>query len=100
MKDRTCKTSKLNPLESWRFRRAVFRLILFSKIFNLSVYEYLIEDIEDDSDGNIERQSKARQAFFHDFYPEELVELFAVTYFLSDLSQWASHAGANNDDSM
>ncbi|KAF9029902.1 hypothetical protein BDZ89DRAFT_1064999 [Hymenopellis radicata] len=101
-KDRSSKQSKLNSLESWRFRRAVFRLNLYSRIFNLSMYRPANLEFDDDEQVEAKHQKdlSAKKAFLVDFLTEELVELYAVSHFLLDLADWASYCGTGYVDSL
>ncbi|KAF9022073.1 hypothetical protein BDZ89DRAFT_1071012 [Hymenopellis radicata] len=100
-KDRSSKTSKLNSMESWRLRRAVFRLNLYSRIFNISMYKTTNMEVDEDEqvESEYRKDLSAKQAFLVDFFPEELVELYAVSLFLLDIADWASYCGTGHMDS-
>ncbi|KAK0504269.1 hypothetical protein EDD18DRAFT_1063331 [Armillaria luteobubalina] len=97
-KDRSSKTSKLSSMESWRFRRAIYRLMLFSCVFPGSKYHFLSEDEDgndDDTDANFKRireDRKAKRDFIEDFFTEEILEMYAVAHFLVETAEWASLA--------
>ncbi|KAG6896274.1 hypothetical protein C0992_009397 [Termitomyces sp. T32_za158] len=65
-KDRTSHSSVLNPMESLRFRRAIYRLMLVAKTFPADEYEDEDED-EDDEDYDpaiLEHDRLARKNLF------------------------------------
>ncbi|KAG7445706.1 uncharacterized protein BT62DRAFT_932863 [Guyanagaster necrorhizus] len=102
-KDRLSKTSKLTSMESWRFRRAIYRLMLFSRVFPGSKYHFLSddEDDDDDADANLKRLRDDRQAkedFIDDFFTEEIIEMYAVAHFLVETAEWASLAHVGSID--
>ncbi|KAJ8691386.1 hypothetical protein PTI98_010967 [Pleurotus ostreatus] len=85
-KDRCSRTSSLTTLESWRFRCAVYRIILFSAHFGPR-FAYL-EDDETDSDDSTERNEDLLQqciAFLDEMLDPELLEIRAVMLFFSEL---------------
>ncbi|KAJ7143936.1 hypothetical protein C8R44DRAFT_846044 [Mycena epipterygia] len=80
-KDRTSKTSVLSMAESYLFRRAVYRFMLYSKIFPGDVYSEL-EEIEKLSAQDLERVRGRRAAVLAEYPTDELVELHIVVLFL------------------
>ncbi|PBK97364.1 hypothetical protein ARMGADRAFT_1009399 [Armillaria gallica] len=103
-KDRSSKVSKLSSMESWRFRRAIYRLMLFSRVFPGSKYHFLSDDEDDnddDTDANFKRIREDRQAkrdFIEDFFTQEIIEMYAVAHFLVEIVEWASLAHVGSID--
>ncbi|KAJ7591379.1 hypothetical protein C8J56DRAFT_935354 [Mycena floridula] len=105
-KDRTSRASKLGSLESWRFRRAIYRLIMYANIFHFGAFvsSVRLHEEEDDSlEGVLERLLRAerlkRKAFLYDFSTEELLELYTASVFLLEVANWAVMASdtSHND---
>ncbi|KAF8644677.1 hypothetical protein AX16_008337 [Volvariella volvacea WC 439] len=95
-KDRSLQ-AKLSPFESWRFRRAMYRLMLFVKTFSLEDLELSGDEEEDVS--VIEEIAEQQQSYLEEFPTDELKELFTVADFLSNLvcSMVADHGGSFED---
>ncbi|KAK7059960.1 hypothetical protein R3P38DRAFT_2838738 [Favolaschia claudopus] len=79
-KDRTSKTSVLTHLETLRFRRAMYRFLLYSKIFPSTAYiQFPFDDLLP------HRLLKQRMAIL-DVYPtEELLELSSAVEFVRSM---------------
>jgi hypothetical protein len=77
-KDRTSRKSVLAPAESWRFRRAVYRIWLYTNIFSGDRYSF--DEINVGADGThlIQRQ---RTALLNQYPTDELFQLYAVVHF-------------------
>ncbi|KAL4262706.1 F-box domain-containing protein [Pleurotus pulmonarius] len=93
-KDRCSRTSTLTSLESWRFRCAVYRIMLFSAHFG-PMFAYL-EDDEMDSDASTEKNEELLQqcvAFLDGMLDPELLETWAVMLFLSELVNYTEVVG-------
>ncbi|KAG5716803.1 hypothetical protein E4T56_gene7864, partial [Termitomyces sp. T112] len=89
-KDRTSRISLLNSVESLRFRRAMYRLMLIAKIFPADKYEFEDEDDEDFDPTNVERDRLARRKLLDDFSTAELLELHSASLFLIELAEGIS----------
>ncbi|KAJ7841758.1 hypothetical protein B0H13DRAFT_2365548 [Mycena leptocephala] len=75
-KDRTSPKNILTPEESWRFRRAVYRIWLYTSIFSGDRYSLDdINELDDDEIGLIQRQ---RTAVLNEYPTDELFQLYAV----------------------
>ncbi|KAF8073608.1 hypothetical protein FPV67DRAFT_1478596 [Lyophyllum atratum] len=99
-KDRTSQTSKLNSMESWRFRRAMYRAMLFAETFPVLVDE---EEDFDDSEPEADELLKAklqRKKFLKEFSNYHLRELRSATLFLKEVVNWASLAGGSYFDPL
>ncbi|KAJ7596041.1 hypothetical protein C8J56DRAFT_1043138 [Mycena floridula] len=108
-KDRTSQTSKLSPMESWRFRRAIYRLMMYAQVFHLGSFISALhagdsddDGDTDDKDGQFAKMLKAerqkRKDFLYDFPTDELRELHTVSVFLMELADWAATACHQNDN--
>ncbi|KAJ7738238.1 hypothetical protein DFH07DRAFT_841194 [Mycena maculata] len=87
-KDRTSKTSVLTPEESWRFRRAMYRLMLYCNLFPPDRHErHEIDDLEDTA---IEKIFAQRTAVLNVYPTDELVQLYAVAKFMRGLLEGLS----------
>ncbi|KAJ7176142.1 hypothetical protein C8R43DRAFT_975072 [Mycena crocata] len=82
-KNRTSKTSLLTPAESWRFRRAAYRIMLYCKIFSVAQYhDDEIEDLEDLDPDTCEKIYEQRAAVLNQYPTDELFEIFTVAGFM------------------
>ncbi|RDB14571.1 hypothetical protein Hypma_016314 [Hypsizygus marmoreus] len=91
-KDRKYQTSQLNPTESFKFCRAVYRWMLFSTVFPLHILELYVEPIEED----VEEIRLARKVFLSQFSDCELLELYSVAFCMRDIAEWAAAADSTN----
>ncbi|KAF7341798.1 hypothetical protein MSAN_02034700 [Mycena sanguinolenta] len=85
-KDRMSRTSVLTVDESWRFRRAMYRIMLYCNIFPNFPCDggdaYLEED-----DESLQAIRKLRTAFLCQYLANELQQLASVVRFLSSIFQ-------------
>ncbi|TFK73658.1 hypothetical protein BDN72DRAFT_834535, partial [Pluteus cervinus] len=81
-KDRSFSSSALTSMESWRFRRATYRIMLFAELFPWSLY-----DDDDYDDAAVEQIIIQHRKFLEDFMTPELQELYSVALFLVELNQ-------------
>ncbi|KAJ7034269.1 hypothetical protein C8F04DRAFT_903450, partial [Mycena alexandri] len=79
-KDRTSRTSVLTPDESHRFRRAMYRIMLYTGIFRGD--RYSIEELDELSAEDVQRIQAQRTAVLSEFPTDELREIWAVVRFL------------------
>ncbi|KAJ7850714.1 hypothetical protein B0H13DRAFT_52615 [Mycena leptocephala] len=75
-KDRTSPKNTLTPEESWRFRRAVYRIWLYTSIF--SGDRYSLDDINELDDDEIDLIQRQRTAMLNEYPTDELFQLYAV----------------------
>ncbi|THV03001.1 hypothetical protein K435DRAFT_962671 [Dendrothele bispora CBS 962.96] len=88
-KNRRFKTSQLTPTESYRFRRAMYRIMFYSRVFSAEKYE----DFSDDDEAPAEELMKVRRArkkFFRSFFSDEILQMYAVSSFLVEMVHWAN----------
>ncbi|KAJ7493967.1 hypothetical protein FB451DRAFT_1215773 [Mycena latifolia] len=78
-KDRTSKTSLLTSEESWRFRRAAYRIMLYCRLFPGD--DWSVDEIEDLDDEAIAKIQRKRTAVLNQYPTDELLELFSVVKF-------------------
>ncbi|KAJ7741269.1 hypothetical protein B0H16DRAFT_1862024 [Mycena metata] len=83
-KDRNFQSSRLSAVESLRFTRAMFRIMLFEKTFpaNNTVY---IDDADTEEEVEIRT---ARRDFFAMFSTQHLREIYTVNSFIDSLGTW------------
>ncbi|CAK5276631.1 unnamed protein product [Mycena citricolor] len=79
-KDRNSRTSVLTPEESQRFRRAAYRILLYSEIFTSRGWD--VNDILDMEADEVMDFVKQRTAFFMRFPTDELLEIWSVTEYM------------------
>ncbi|KAF7372888.1 hypothetical protein MSAN_00495000 [Mycena sanguinolenta] len=78
VKDRTSKISILTSVESWRFRRAMYRIMLYCTIFSSHHYE----GVDDEDVVEVEAQ---RTALLNEYNTDELKQLYSAVQFLSNV---------------
>ncbi|KAJ6585572.1 hypothetical protein B0H19DRAFT_1227951 [Mycena capillaripes] len=83
-KDRSSPSSKLTPIESLRFTRAMYRIMLFADVFD-SKYTIYIDDEDTEEEAEIRA---ARKDFFAMFPSPELCEILTVGNFIDALGIW------------
>ncbi|KAJ7821370.1 hypothetical protein B0H14DRAFT_2831422 [Mycena olivaceomarginata] len=86
-KDRTSTTSVLTQEESWRFRRAMYRIWLYCNIFPGN--RYTLEDIDFDED-NIKLVQRQRTAVLSEYPTDELLQIYAVVRFMRGILEAVS----------
>ncbi|KAJ6505363.1 hypothetical protein C8R45DRAFT_972466 [Mycena sanguinolenta] len=96
-KHRTSQKSFLTAQESLRFRRAMYRFMLFSNIFPGSRYlSEEIEELEDDADPLFQKIYAQRTAILNEYSTVELQELLSASNFLlnvfDDAARTRNHA--------
>ncbi|KAJ7160039.1 hypothetical protein C8R46DRAFT_1106808 [Mycena filopes] len=83
-KDRSSQSSTLSAVESLRFTRAMYRIMLFQKTFPANNTPFI-----DDSDTDEEEEIKtARRDFFAMFPTQDLREIYTVNNFIGALGPW------------
>jgi hypothetical protein len=81
-KDRSSKTSKLAELESHRFARAMYRVMLYCELFYLPLNLDDIDAMEFNEPGVLEKIAKKRHAMLDEYPTSDLLEIRAVLEFL------------------
>jgi hypothetical protein len=80
-------------MESWRFRRAMYRFMLVSQVFPCHENENEDdEDLDEEDEEEINQTKQGLKRFLDEFFTEELLELQSVVAFLHDLSEWTARA--------
>ncbi|KAL4074049.1 hypothetical protein J3A83DRAFT_4090407 [Scleroderma citrinum] len=95
-KDHNFRTSRLSAAESYRFRRALFRICLLISVYNPS---HILEDTEDtvlepDVDMRLQRQYQ----FLDTFPTSDIKEIGRLGAFLEHLAGWSANAYSNSGD--
>ncbi|KAJ7721890.1 hypothetical protein B0H16DRAFT_1473640 [Mycena metata] len=83
-KNHTSKTSTLTAIESHRFRRAMYRIMLYCELFYLPLNLDDIDSMEDDP-GVLDKIKEARQAMLAEYSLPHQAEILAVVTFLHEL---------------
>ncbi|KAJ7751910.1 hypothetical protein DFH07DRAFT_825852 [Mycena maculata] len=85
-KDRMSRTSLLTSEESWRFRRAIYRIKLFCRLFSIQCYGNF-EELDDDEfdDDMIQRIRAQRMAIPNEYPADELLQLYSVVAFMKGI---------------
>lgn len=81
-KDRSSKTSKLTELESHRFTRAMYRVMLYCELFYLPLNLDDIDAMEFNEPGVLKKIAKKRHAMLDEYPTSDLLEIRAVVEFL------------------
>ncbi|RDB14819.1 hypothetical protein Hypma_016315 [Hypsizygus marmoreus] len=87
-KDRNFQTSQLNSTESFKFNRAIYRLILFSRVFPVYDLDFDPEPTEQE----VAHIQLERKLFLLKFPDCELFELRSVALFMVEIAEWAQAA--------
>ncbi|KAK7013844.1 hypothetical protein R3P38DRAFT_2545889 [Favolaschia claudopus] len=82
-KDRTSKTSVLTSDESWRFRRAMYRIMFYCKLFPGS--RYSLEDIDELPPDAVKKIQHQRTAVLREYPTDELLQIYGVVRFMRDV---------------
>ncbi|KAJ7137488.1 hypothetical protein C8R43DRAFT_1019503 [Mycena crocata] len=82
-KDRTSKTSVLTPAESFRFQRAMYRIMLYTRLFSLDQYDR--DEIDALSAGDVEKIFQQRTAVLNEYPTDELLEIVTVVKFMREI---------------
>ncbi|KAJ7792974.1 hypothetical protein B0H14DRAFT_2469633, partial [Mycena olivaceomarginata] len=89
-KDRTSKRSFLTPEESWRFRRAMYRIMFYTKLFPCDRYSF--KDFVDLGDDAIKLIQRQRTAVLKEYPTDELRQMYAVIQFLRGILEEVAEA--------
>ncbi|KAJ7130905.1 hypothetical protein C8R46DRAFT_1141429 [Mycena filopes] len=91
-KDRSTKSNKLTAVESFRFIRALYRIMLFADVFLGSYTPGLHHNVEPE---DVTTYHLARRTFFTVFPTQDLLEIGTVGFFIGDLGRWLKRKGFN-----
>lgn len=97
-KDRNSTHSVLSSSESWRFRRAIYRIMLYSRLFpgheilDPELWSDHDDDGDDDEADNYAsralKERTSRKEFLEGFVTQELYEINSVVRFLEEIADW------------
>ncbi|KAF7352190.1 hypothetical protein MVEN_01182300 [Mycena venus] len=77
------KAKKLTALESYRFRRAMYRVMLYCELFYLPLNLDDIDAMEDNEPGVLDKIQEARHGMLNEYSTPDLFEVLAVVEFLN-----------------
>ncbi|KAJ6490825.1 hypothetical protein C8R45DRAFT_990998 [Mycena sanguinolenta] len=86
-KDRTSRISVLTADESWRFRRAAYRIMFYCTLFSASG-----DDVDEDEIKPIQRQ---RTAVLMEYPTDELFQLYSIVRFFRSILEHCNEEEAN-----
>ncbi|KAJ7848825.1 hypothetical protein B0H14DRAFT_2356546 [Mycena olivaceomarginata] len=89
-KDRTSKTSVLTSPESWRFRRAMYRIMLYCHLFPGNRYSQ--EEIDPDDEELLDKIRKQRTAILSEYPTDDLREVHSAVKFLCSIFDSVTNA--------
>ncbi|KAJ3988055.1 hypothetical protein F5890DRAFT_1493958 [Lentinula detonsa] len=96
-KDIRRKTSRLTILQSWRFQKALYRLMLYSRLFPADKTAYAITKNGSVSvTTELERECLLRKKFLSDCFNNELNQLREVTYFVMEIIKWVDNVDSSD----
>lgn len=106
-KDRSSQASRLTSLESYKFRRALYRLWLYFAVYGLQVgddklneNQELDEEDEDEDDNQFEDIFVKRQSFLNCFTGLEFDEIDRISDFFEETTVWTVCAEASRHPSL
>ncbi|KAJ7820059.1 hypothetical protein B0H14DRAFT_2834431 [Mycena olivaceomarginata] len=82
-KDRTSRRSVLTSEESWRFRRAVYRIMFYTRLFSGDRYD--LDEIADLGEDGVKHIRLQRMAVLKEYPTDELRQIYAVVQFMRDI---------------
>ncbi|KAJ7800929.1 hypothetical protein B0H14DRAFT_3885345 [Mycena olivaceomarginata] len=97
-KDRTLKTSVLTSQESWRFRRAMYRIMLYCHLFPGNRYSQ--EEIDPDDEELLDKIRKQRTAILSEYPTDDLRELHSAVKFLCSIFDSVTNAQSNVTEAL
>lgn len=74
-------------MESWQFRRAVYRLMLLAQVFEADDMDFGFQ-----SEADLDEETTKRKEFLLQFPNYELFPVHSVSIFLKEVAQWAEIA--------
>ncbi|KAH7876127.1 uncharacterized protein C8R40DRAFT_1068919 [Lentinula edodes] len=97
-KDMRHETSQLTSLESWQFRKAMHRLMLYTRLFPTDEYAYCITSNSDcvDLTTKLEKELLTRQEFLSDCFTNELDQLREVATFALEIIRWVDNVDSSD----
>ncbi|KAJ3770287.1 hypothetical protein FB446DRAFT_744714 [Lentinula raphanica] len=88
-KDVHHQTSQLSPLQSWRFQKALYRLMLYSRLFPADKTVYALTDTSGiNITVELEKERLLRSKFLLECFTNELSQLREVTGFVGEIITW------------
>ncbi|KAJ7914354.1 hypothetical protein B0H13DRAFT_2002868 [Mycena leptocephala] len=96
--NRTSRTSVLTSEESWRFRRAMYRIMLYCHLFPGNHYSQ--EDIDPDNEELIDKIRKQRTAILSKYPTNDLWELNSAVKFLCSVFDSVTNVQSNITESL
>ncbi|KAF9061445.1 hypothetical protein BDP27DRAFT_1338086 [Rhodocollybia butyracea] len=87
-KDARFRTSQLSPTESWRFQKAVYRLMLYSRLFPIDNDAYNVITNFGVNDPSLDDERNARRDFLSECFSNELNQLQLVGDFMVEIVRW------------
>ncbi|KAF7344101.1 hypothetical protein MVEN_01699800 [Mycena venus] len=97
-KDRTSKTSVLTSEESWRFRRAMYRIMLYCHLFPGNRYSK--EEIDPSDEELVDKIRKQRISILSDYPTDDLRELHSAVKFLCNIFDSVTNAQSNVTEAL
>ncbi|KAJ3854030.1 hypothetical protein EV368DRAFT_81014 [Lentinula lateritia] len=97
-KDMRHETSQLTSLESWQFRKAMHRLMLYTRLFPTDECAYCITNNSDcvDLTTKLEKELFTRQEFLSDCFTNELEQLREVATFAIEIIRWVDNVDSSD----
>ncbi|KAJ6560099.1 hypothetical protein B0H19DRAFT_1146496 [Mycena capillaripes] len=96
-RDPLSRTSQLSWMESWRFARAMYRIMLYCDVFRMPDDEDQVIDLEENQHIEIETR---RVVMLSEYSTQELFELSAALVFLRAIAYEVSGDHIEEDDDM
>lgn len=90
-KDRTSRRSVLTSEESWRFRRAVYRIMFYTRLFSGDRYD--LDEIADLGEDGVKHIRLQRMAVLKEYSTDELRQIYAVVQFMRDILAEVAESG-------
>ncbi|KAJ7914764.1 hypothetical protein B0H13DRAFT_2659110 [Mycena leptocephala] len=97
-KDRTSRKSILTPEESGRFRRAVYRIWVYTNIF--SGDRYSLDEIDDLGPDTIHFIRRQRTAVLNEYPTDELLQIYAVVRFFRGILDGLCNGDDDNQENV
>ncbi|KAF8142313.1 hypothetical protein K438DRAFT_1737137 [Mycena galopus ATCC 62051] len=95
-KDRTSRTSVLTSIESMRFRRAVYRIWHYSRLFSADRFD--LDELEELGEDGVKLIRRQRTAVLSEYQTEELQQLYTVVRFMRGILAGVGEEGEDNSE--
>ncbi|KAJ7266192.1 hypothetical protein C8J57DRAFT_1469964 [Mycena rebaudengoi] len=92
-KDRTSRTSVLTSIESMRFRRAVYRIWHYSRLFSADRFDS--DELEELGEDGVKLIQRQRTAVLNEYPTDELQQLYTVVRFMRGILKGICHEEDN-----